>query len=64
MRQFFLVLFVALSCPVSAEPIDSTEIRVIDGDTIRVRHTSNPMYASSDLTPPRRDDQPVKRNES
>jgi endonuclease YncB( thermonuclease family) len=31
-------MFVALSCPVSAEPIDSAEIRVIDGDTIRVHH--------------------------
>ena len=28
----------ALSCPVSAEPIDSADIRVIDGDTIRVHH--------------------------
>jgi endonuclease YncB( thermonuclease family) len=32
------VLFVILSCPLSAEPIDSADIRVIDGDTIRVHH--------------------------
>jgi hypothetical protein len=38
MRQFFLVLFVVLACAASAEPIDSSDIRVIDGDTIRVRH--------------------------
>jgi endonuclease YncB( thermonuclease family) len=37
-RKLFLVMFLALSCTASAEPIDSTEIRVIDGDTIRVRH--------------------------
>jgi endonuclease YncB( thermonuclease family) len=36
MRKFPLVLCIALSCPVSAEPIDSSDIRVIDGDTIRV----------------------------
>ena len=34
----FLVLSVALSSPVSAEPINSADIRVIDGDTIRVHH--------------------------
>ena len=28
----------ALSCPVLAEPIGSADIRVIDGDTIRVHH--------------------------
>jgi endonuclease YncB( thermonuclease family) len=28
----------ALSCQVSAEPIGSADIRVIDGDTIRVHH--------------------------
>src|SRR3984893_6799888 len=28
----------ALSCPVLAEPIGSADIRVIDGDTIRVYH--------------------------
>jgi endonuclease YncB( thermonuclease family) len=38
LRTFLLVLFIALSCPVSAEPIDSADIRVIDGDTIRVYH--------------------------
>jgi endonuclease YncB( thermonuclease family) len=38
MRKIFLVMFLALSCPVSAEPIDSADIRVIDGDTIRVHH--------------------------
>jgi hypothetical protein len=38
MRKFPLVLFIALSCPVSAEPIDPGDIRVIDGDTIRVYH--------------------------
>jgi endonuclease YncB( thermonuclease family) len=38
MRKFPLVLSIALSCPVSAEPIDPGDIRVIDGDTIRVYH--------------------------
>ena len=38
MRQFFLVLFVVLACAASAEPIDLADIRVIDGDTIRVHH--------------------------
>jgi hypothetical protein len=38
MSEFFLILLVVLSCPVLAEPIDPTEIRVIDGDTIRVHH--------------------------
>jgi endonuclease YncB( thermonuclease family) len=37
MREFLLILFVALSCPASAEPVGSSDIRVIDGDTIRVR---------------------------
>jgi endonuclease YncB( thermonuclease family) len=32
------VIFVALACPVSAEPIESADIRVIDGDTIHVHH--------------------------
>jgi endonuclease YncB( thermonuclease family) len=36
MRSFSLVLVIALSCPVSAEQIDSADIRVIDRDTIRV----------------------------
>jgi endonuclease YncB( thermonuclease family) len=36
MRSFSLVLVIALSCPVSAEQIDSAGIRVIDRDTIRV----------------------------
>jgi endonuclease YncB( thermonuclease family) len=27
-----------LSCPVSAEPIESADVRIIDGDTIRVHH--------------------------
>jgi endonuclease YncB( thermonuclease family) len=35
-RKFSLFLFVALSVPNSAEPIDPGDIRVIDGDTIRV----------------------------
>jgi endonuclease YncB( thermonuclease family) len=38
MGKFFLVMFLALSSPVSAEPINSADIRVIDGDTIRVHH--------------------------
>ena len=38
MRKLFFVMFVALSCPVSAEPINSADMRVIDGDTIRVHH--------------------------
>ena len=38
MRKFPLMLFITLSCPASAEPIDSSDIRVIDGDTIRVHH--------------------------
>jgi endonuclease YncB( thermonuclease family) len=38
MREFFLILLVVLSRPVLAEPIDSADIRVIDGDTIRVHH--------------------------
>jgi len=37
-RKFPLLLFIALSCQVSAEPIDSSDVRVIDGDTIRVYH--------------------------
>jgi endonuclease YncB( thermonuclease family) len=38
MGDFFFVLFIALSFPAAAEPIDSVDIRVIDGDTIRVYH--------------------------
>jgi endonuclease YncB( thermonuclease family) len=38
LRKLALVLFIALSRPVSAEPIDSADTRVIDGDTIRVYH--------------------------
>src|ERR1700730_12798052 len=38
MGKFFLVLFLPLSCPVSADPSDSADICVIDGDTIRVHH--------------------------
>jgi endonuclease YncB( thermonuclease family) len=38
LRKFPFVLVIALSCSVSAEPIDSADIRVIDGDTIRVYH--------------------------
>jgi endonuclease YncB( thermonuclease family) len=37
MRWLF-VLFIALSFQASAEPIDPADIRVIDGDTIRVYH--------------------------
>ena len=38
MRKFPLMPFIVLACAASAEPIDSTEIRVIDGDIIRVHH--------------------------
>jgi endonuclease YncB( thermonuclease family) len=31
-------MFLTLSRPASAEPIESADIRVIDGDTIRVHH--------------------------
>jgi endonuclease YncB( thermonuclease family) len=38
MRPFILVCFLALSGPTVAEPIDADEVRVLDGDTIRVHH--------------------------
>jgi endonuclease YncB( thermonuclease family) len=38
LHQFSFFLFIALSFPISAEPVDSADIRIIDGDTIRVYH--------------------------
>ena len=63
MRQFFLVLFVVLACAASAEPIDLADIRVIDGDTIRVHH-KQPNVRLVGFNAPELDAQPVKPNES
>jgi endonuclease YncB( thermonuclease family) len=38
LHQFSFFLFIALSFPISAEPVDSADIRIFDGDTIRVYH--------------------------
>src|SRR5271165_102778 len=38
MHRLALMVFIVLSCPVSAESVDSADIRVIDGDTIRIYH--------------------------
>jgi endonuclease YncB( thermonuclease family) len=38
MRRFILAGFLALSGPTIAAPIDSGDVHVIDGDTIRVHH--------------------------
>jgi endonuclease YncB( thermonuclease family) len=38
MRGWLLVLFVALTAPAVAEPIDPSDVYVVDGDTIEVFH--------------------------
>jgi endonuclease YncB( thermonuclease family) len=38
MLHLIVTAFVAISTPAVAEPISSTDVHVIDGDTIRVHH--------------------------